>query len=148
MNQAIVACAIIYRKVDNQIQILLTQRSQNSSFLPGSYEIPGGHIELNESLNQGLIREIQEELSISIEVESLFDAFTYTQNGLHTVELVYFAKIISNQNEIKIQESEIAAYRWIKEAEIDSIIEKNKKSSDPEILILRKAFIKLAKVTI
>jgi len=143
MGQAIVACAIIYRKVDNEVKVLLTKRSLTSNFLPGSYEIPGGHIEPGEDLVVGLEREIKEELNLAINVQNIFDAFTYSHNGTHTVELVYFATPTSDIDKIKVQEDEVSESRWINESEIDTIVSANKNPDDPEILILKKAFTKL-----
>lgn len=143
MNQAIVACAIIHLKVDNEVKILLTKRSLTSNFLPGSYELPGGHIEYGEDLPTGLARELKEELNLLVKIGDIFSALTYSHNDKHTVELVYFATPISDISEIKIQEDEIAESRWIIEDEIDTIVSANKNSNDPEILILKKAFKKL-----
>jgi len=143
MKQAIVACAIIHQKFDDQIKVLLTKRSLSSTFLPGVYEIPGGHIEYGEDLTEGLQRELKEELNLNVKVEELVSAFTYSHNGTHTVELVYLATPLSDINEIKIQEDEISESRWIIESEINTIISENKDPNDPEILILKKAFKKL-----
>ncbi len=143
MKQAIVACGIIYRKVNYQIEILLTKRSASSSFLPGAYEFPGGHIEPGENLTDGLIRELKEELNLSIIVENIFSAFTYSHNGTHTVELLYFAKPASDIAKIQVQADEVESYRWIKEEEIETIVTQNKKPDDQELVILRDAFAQL-----
>ena len=43
-------------------------------FLPGLYELPGGHIEYGENIVEGLKREVLEELGMRI---SVGDAFTH-----------------------------------------------------------------------
>ncbi len=143
MKQAIVACAIIHQQIDHEIKILLTKRSQNANFLPGVYEIPGGHIEYGEELVPGLERELKEELNITVKVDHLFTAFTYLHNDTHTVELVYFATPTSDITHIKIKEDEVSECRWVNVNEIDTIVSINKKSNDPEINILKNAFKKL-----
>lgn len=143
MQQAIVACAIIHQKIDNKTKVLLTKRSLTSNFLPGVYEIPGGHIEYGEDLISGLERELKEELNLTVRIGDLFSAFTYSHNDFHTVELVYLATPTSDVGDLKIQEDEIAESRWINESEIDTIVSANKNPNDPEILILKKAFKKL-----
>ncbi|WP_230656594.1 (deoxy)nucleoside triphosphate pyrophosphohydrolase [Psychrobacter sp. I-STPA10] len=50
-------------------KILCAQRGNNQlAYLSGKFEFPGGKLEKDETLEQALIREIQEELNISITV--------------------------------------------------------------------------------
>ena len=53
--------------VDND-KILIVKRSKKDLYKPGVWELPGGKIKQNESLEQGLIREVKEETGINIEV--------------------------------------------------------------------------------
>ena len=59
-----VTCALI---IDNQNRLFAAQRSSKMS-LPLKWELPGGKIELNESSEESLIREIKEELNVDIEI--------------------------------------------------------------------------------
>jgi 8-oxo-dGTP diphosphatase len=59
-----VTCALI---IDDQNRVFATQRSSIMS-LPLKWELPGGKIELNETAEQCLIREIYEELNIGIDI--------------------------------------------------------------------------------
>ncbi|QDW28690.1 NUDIX domain-containing protein [Arthrobacter sp. KBS0702] len=47
--------------------ILLCRRSPASLAYPGSWDFPGGHIEDGESAGDALVRELREELGITIE---------------------------------------------------------------------------------
>lgn len=58
-----VTCALIF----HQEKILAAQRSASMD-LPGKWEFPGGKIEEGEAPEVCLIREIQEELAIEIEI--------------------------------------------------------------------------------
>lgn len=140
MKKIITACAIIYIKTDDEYKILLTRRSFNSSFLPGCYEIPGGHIDEGEEILDGLKREIREELNLSIKIGKLFDSFTYQNKGKEIIEYIYLATPASSLNDIKIQEDEVDSYLWIKQVEINTIVANNKNPNDPEIKILKNAF--------
>ncbi len=62
-----VAAAIIY----NADKIFITRRSKDKQ-LAGNWEFPGGKIELDESPEACLIREIREELNIEILVLKAF----------------------------------------------------------------------------
>ncbi len=58
-----VAAGVILNK---QNQILIGQRSYTSAFAPGVWEFPGGKAEKGENLKDAVIRELQEELGISV----------------------------------------------------------------------------------
>lgn len=146
MKPIVTACAIIHTKNKEEYRILLTKRSLNSSFLPGCYEIPGGHIEEGEKILDGLKREIREELNLSIKIGDLFDSFTYQNKGKEVIEYIYLATPTSSLTDIKIQEDEIDSYVWIKADEIEHVLTNNKNIDDPEIKILEKAFKYLEKI--
>jgi len=145
MKPIVTACALIYIKTEDKYSVLLTKRSLHSSFLPGCYEIPGGHIEEGEEISDGLQREIREELNLNIKVGELFDSFTYQNKGGEVIEYIYLATPASPLTDIKIQEDEVDSYIWIKADEIEKVLTNNKNIDDPEIKILRKAFAYLEK---
>lgn len=55
--------------IRNQDQILCVQRPEHKyNYISKKFEFPGGKVELDESSEEALRREIQEELSLDIEV--------------------------------------------------------------------------------
>ena len=46
----------------------MTKRSKNLKVFPGAWVLPGGHIEIGESLEECAVREVFEETGIQIEV--------------------------------------------------------------------------------
>jgi len=62
----VVACAL----VDPDNRILLAQRPEGKS-MAGLWEFPGGKIEVGETPEQALVRELQEELGIETKVACL-----------------------------------------------------------------------------
>lgn len=52
--------AIIY---NNNDEILLTRR-QNTGYMDNYYSLPGGHLEMSETVTSALIRELYEELGL------------------------------------------------------------------------------------
>ena len=62
----VAACALL--DVDNRI--LLSRRPEGKS-LAGLWEFPGGKVELGESPEQSLVRELHEELGIETEIPCL-----------------------------------------------------------------------------
>ena len=62
-----VVCAdlLITKIIEGQKYVLLMKR-KNTGFNDGEYEIPGGHLEPNEDLFLGMIREAKEELLLDL----------------------------------------------------------------------------------
>ncbi|GAB2484092.1 (deoxy)nucleoside triphosphate pyrophosphohydrolase [Algoriphagus taiwanensis] len=82
-----VTCALIF----SEGKVLATRRSQTMD-LPGKWEFPGGKVEEDESPEECLKREIQEELSIEIEIfEKLSPAdFTYPGKTIRLIPMVAY----------------------------------------------------------
>ena len=58
--------------LDGSGRLLVTRRPQHMRKFPWAWVMPGGHIEQGETLEQSVIREIEEETGIKIE---------YKENG-------------------------------------------------------------------
>lgn len=56
-QQVITACAFIHQQFDGVEKLFWPKRADTKKFLPGVYELPGGHIGFGEELVQGLMRE-------------------------------------------------------------------------------------------
>jgi 8-oxo-dGTP pyrophosphatase MutT (NUDIX family) len=84
------------------------------------WELPGGKLELSESPEQCLAREIAEELGLAIEPESLLNSWVYTiAPGVH-VFIVTYGCVESSVDEAVLS-SEHKELRWFPLAEIDAV---------------------------
>ena len=67
---------IVIGFIENQGKLLITQRALNTSF-GGYWEFPGGKVELDETLEEAIRRELKEELNILVKdirfIDSLYD---------------------------------------------------------------------------
>ena len=144
-QQVITACAFIYHDFGGVIKVFLPKRANTKKFLPGVYELPGGHIDYGEDIEDGLRREIKEEFNMNIEVYEPFYVFTYLNKikGTHSIEVIYLAKFIDDIDNIKISPEDHSEYVWIAENEINKIIDENKRGDDEEIKAIKKGFLKL-----
>jgi len=148
-QQVITCCAFIYRITDGGIELFMPKRADTKKFLPGVYELPGGHIDFGENLITGLKREIKEEFQVDIEVGDTFAAFDYLNSikGSHSVEIIYFAKFTDENLKLILHPDDHSGYKWIKEDEIDTILISNKlQTDDPEIIAIRTGFKMLKKL--
>ncbi len=87
----VVGAAIIADK-----KVLAMQRSETMT-LSGMWEFPGGKVEANESEEEALIREIQEELNITIKITDYVNEATYAYDFGTVALTVYTAEIVSGQ---------------------------------------------------
>lgn len=69
-------------------KVLLASRPSSKSYT-GFYEFPGGKIEPGESASVALVRELKEELGITVKLTDLFDLLVLEQDyPEYTVELI------------------------------------------------------------
>src|SRR3989338_2555813 len=92
-QQVITACAFIHRNFDGVEKLFVPKRADTKKFLPGVFELPGGHVDFGENPVDGLKREILEELGMRANIGDPFYVFTYTNDvkGSHSIEVIYFA---------------------------------------------------------
>lgn len=154
-QQVISAVAVMHRLVDGVIEIFLPKRALTKKFLPGVYEMPGGHTDFGEDIKEGLRREIKEEFEMDSEIGDPFASFTYLNKikGSHSVEVVFFAKFIGDIINIRINPEDHETYGWFSRDylmnNLDVMRPKNEKDAtgvgrivaeDQEIKSILKAF--------
>jgi 8-oxo-dGTP diphosphatase len=112
--QKIVASAFIHKDG----KLLIARRALTESFLPGVYEMPGGHIEFGETMEEGLAREIKEELHVDVKIGEPFYVFTTTDSEIqHTIEVDYFATLIDPNQNIELNPEDHSEFRWVDRAD-------------------------------
>ena len=103
MNPTNVVAAII--KENNRY--LIVQRNKNKH-LGLKWEFPGGKVKSNESFKEALIREIKEELNITISVREIIAQETYKDHKIN-IHLFYFLCTQLNDT-IELREHEKMAW--------------------------------------
>lgn len=91
MKELTVTAAIIRNSAN---KILICQRADNSS-MGGFWEFPGGKLEPDETLEDCIIRECREELSVTISVENIFTKTRY-QYPDKLINFTFFNAVITN----------------------------------------------------
>jgi len=108
--------AVVYNKAG---KILMVKRAKEPN--KGMWSVPGGAIELGETINQAAEREVLEECSVKIEVERILDAaenIVKDENGrirYHYVIIDLVAKYVSGKLKAN---TDAAECRWFTPEEI------------------------------
>jgi 8-oxo-dGTP diphosphatase len=141
-QQVITACAFIHHNFNGLEKLFLPKRAITKKFLPGVFELPGGHIDYGEDIVEGLKREIMEEFGMNISVGDPFYTFTYINEikGSHSIEVIYFAKFIEDISKITLNPEDHSEFIWIEEKKIQDKLENIKGSDDSEYKAIEKGF--------
>lgn len=111
MKQIEVVAAII-RKED---KIFATQRGYGE--WKDWWEFPGGKMEVGETREEALLREIREELSTEISVDEFFCTIDYDYPKFHLTMHCYLCSLTTEA--LHLNEHEAA--RWLAKDELDSV---------------------------
>ncbi|MFZ4403849.1 MAG: (deoxy)nucleoside triphosphate pyrophosphohydrolase [Pseudobdellovibrionaceae bacterium] len=106
-------------------KVLVGQRPEHDS-LPGLWEFPGGKIELGESPEEALARELDEELGITAEIGELKLACTHSYNDVGIV--ILFFEVLFWKGEPKAKHHLMLDWIHPEELKTRSIPEANKKN--------------------
>ena len=110
-----VVAAVICDSLENTTKIFATARGYGE--FKGKWEFPGGKLEVGETSQQALIREIQEELDVKIEVGELIDTIEYDYPPFHLSMDCFLCAVVDG--EIILKEAEAA--RWLDKDELYSV---------------------------
>ena len=111
MKQIEVVAAIIFDKN----KILATQRGYGE--FKDWWEFPGGKIEIGETREEALQREINEELGIDINIESFIKTIEYDYPKFHLTMHCYKCSLQNSYP--KMLEHE--AFQWLEKEKIDEL---------------------------
>ena len=81
------------------------------------WEFPGGKIEVGETPQQAVVREIREELDATVKVGDLIDTIEYDYPAFHLSMDCFWCEVVSG--ELKLLEAEAA--KWLTKEELDSV---------------------------
>lgn len=144
-QQVFTACAFIWREENGVKQVFLARRADTKKFLPGAWELPGGHIDYGEDMREGLAREVMEELGMHVEIGEVLDVFTYMNEvkKCHSIEVIYFAQFTDLLESIRLHPEDHSTFGWFALDELEQTYACPKDAADPEVATIRKGFARL-----
>lgn len=110
-----VAAAVICDSFDKPTRIFATARGYGE--FQGMWEFPGGKVEPGETALQAVMREIKEELDITVEVGDLVDTVAYDYPTFHLHMDCFWCKIADGEIILK----EAADARWLNKDELNLV---------------------------
>ena len=109
---------VVAEIIINQDKILCVQRGFNKyNYISKKYEFPGGKIEIGESDEDALKREILEELSMDIEITNFFMTVNHQYPDFHLNMKAYECSCKNNT----VTLSEHIDYKWLEINELSKL---------------------------
>jgi len=112
---AAVAGIIVY-----QDEVLINIRAKAPG--AGLWDLAGGFVDFNETLEQALSREVKEELGIEVThwqyLCSGTNIYHYKAIDYHTADVIYYAEL-EHKPKLCLDSSEVIDARWIKFSDIE-----------------------------
>ncbi len=103
--------------LDSSGRVLITQRPQHKQ-LGGLWEFPGGKVEPGEAPELALVRELKEELDLTVEPDAL-DPFAFASHAypdFHLLMPLYIAKRWNGA--VKLDPNAAQAFEWVKASDL------------------------------
>jgi 8-oxo-dGTP pyrophosphatase MutT (NUDIX family) len=96
--------------VDGQ-KLLLLKRRSDDPHKPGTWDIPGGRLELGEDPFVGLAREVDEETGMQVSVDAPVDIHHFVRDDGQAITMLIFLCTLPAGREVKLSE-EHTEYAW------------------------------------
>lgn len=101
--------------IEKNGKVILVQEAKEKCY--GKWNIPAGHLDVNESITSGAIREIKEETGCDVEITGILSIFNEVRENDIFLGMVFSTKLINE--DIKYDKNEILDVKWY---DIDEVL--------------------------
>ena len=105
-------------------EFLLQQRSFAKDFLPGIWDIHMGHVIAGETSKQGMVREIREEIGLSLCEADLYLTGTVIWEDDNHITDIYFLKTDFEPSALSFQHDEVIGVKTVSKDEMMDLVSK------------------------
>jgi 8-oxo-dGTP pyrophosphatase MutT (NUDIX family) len=102
--------------VDDGGHILVLRRAPAMLYRPGHWDLPGGHLAINEEIHECLLREVAEETGLAVELGPLL-GLNKASDGPY-VQMIFGCRPKESRRELRLRPHEHDAAQWITVAEL------------------------------
>ena len=105
--------------IDDDGRIFVQRRSPDRRLFPNSWDIVGGHVQQDETLETALAREIKEETGwVLFQIVATVGEYAYTGNdGVDRVETDYLVRVEGDLSRPRLEAGKHSDPRWLAEGE-------------------------------
>jgi len=107
---AVATKAIIFNPKTSKYLILF--KSDQEDINPNSYDFPGGRLKFGEKLEEGVVREAQEETGLDVVAIQVFNAWTFVKPD-KDFQLTGIDFICTTDSENVVLSSEHSGFEWL-----------------------------------
>lgn len=117
--------------MNNKGEILIQKRAKTKKQNPNKWSLTAGHIDAGESAEDGMHREVLEEIGVDIQkfsrikIAKIQEEHPNSNTTNNYFSYIFFVKVNYNLEDYKIQEEELSELKYITIEELEQII-KNK----------------------
>ncbi len=115
------AAAAVFGIVEHEGRVLLVRRAREPA--AGTLDLPGGFIDLGETAEAALAREIQEELSVQVTGLAYLGTYpnVYPYGGVtyHTLDLCFHGRLLAPPDPSRVDASEIAGFELVRREAVE-----------------------------
>jgi 8-oxo-dGTP diphosphatase len=109
---------VVAAVIEHEGLLLACRRAEHKS-LSGFWEFPGGKVEPGEGDQEALVREVQEELGIQIEVGNFICRSTSNSSGTEIEMFTYFCRLNSAPPTSSSDHDQLT---WVSKAELTDLM--------------------------
>jgi len=106
---------VVHGVIEDRGTILVLRRAPSMTYKPGAWDLPGGHLAADETLEGCLAREVAEETGLTIEIDRMLGA---NKAPGPYMQLLYACRPARTQREVILQANEHSDWRWVTVSEI------------------------------
>jgi 8-oxo-dGTP diphosphatase len=98
-------------------RVLIIKKGPNENVNPNTFDIPGGGMELGETPQESLHREIKEETGLEVKIIKPTRTWSFTKGDIQVVGITFLCKHISGEVCLSHEHTE---YEWVDPKEASS----------------------------